>query len=46
LAAAFRPRQAAWRVQVRELNDRAGGRMKTLRRNGFVIEEATRWYLV
>jgi oxygen-dependent protoporphyrinogen oxidase len=39
LAAAFRLQQAGYRVKVFEKEPRLGGRMRTLRREGFLIEE-------
>ncbi|MGW7518027.1 protoporphyrinogen/coproporphyrinogen oxidase [Streptomyces sp. NPDC054796] len=39
LAAAFRLRQAGYRVRLFEQGDRLGGRMRTLHRDGFLIEE-------
>jgi protoporphyrinogen/coproporphyrinogen III oxidase len=39
LAAAFRLHQAGFRVRLFEREDRPGGRMRTLRRDGFLIEE-------
>jgi oxygen-dependent protoporphyrinogen oxidase len=39
LAAAFRLQQAGYRVRVFEVNDRVGGRMRTIYREGFLIEE-------
>lgn len=39
LAAAFRLQQAGYRVKVFDKEQRLGGRMRTLRRDGFLIEE-------
>src|SRR6201997_5923328 len=39
LAAAYRLHRAGHRVKVFEQNDYLGGRIKTLRRDGFLIEE-------
>jgi oxygen-dependent protoporphyrinogen oxidase len=39
LAAAFRLRAAGYRVRLLERGDRLGGRMHTVRRDGFMIEE-------
>jgi oxygen-dependent protoporphyrinogen oxidase len=39
LAAAFRLQQAGYRVRVFEAGDRPGGKMRTLHRDGFLIEE-------
>jgi len=39
LAAAFRLQQAGYRVRLFERGDRLGGRMRTLHRDGFLIEE-------
>ncbi|MHB8691563.1 MAG: protoporphyrinogen/coproporphyrinogen oxidase [Solirubrobacteraceae bacterium] len=39
LAAAFRLQQAGYRVKVFDKEPRLGGRMRTLRREGFLIEE-------
>jgi oxygen-dependent protoporphyrinogen oxidase len=39
LAAAFRLQQAGFRVTLFEREDRPGGRMRTLHRDGFLIEE-------
>src|SRR5882762_5421114 len=39
LAAAFRLQQAGYRVKVFDKEPRLGGRMRTLRRDGFLIEE-------
>jgi oxygen-dependent protoporphyrinogen oxidase len=43
LAAAFRLHQAGYRVRMFEANDYVGGRMKTVRRDGFLIEEGAIW---
>lgn len=39
LAAAFRLREAGFRVRLLERNDKPGGRMSTVQRDGFSIEE-------
>src|SRR5580704_18190946 len=39
LGAAFRLQQAGYRVKVFDKEPRLGGRMRTLRRDGFLIEE-------
>src|SRR5262249_55020329 len=40
LAAAYRLKASGWDVTVLEAEDRVGGRVETLRRNGYVIDTA------
>lgn len=43
LAAAFRLQQAGHRVRVFDSSDHVGGRMKSVRRDGFLVEEGAIW---
>ena len=38
LSAAYRLQEAGWRVEVLEASDKCGGRVRTIRRDGFIID--------